>query len=1077
MTTQSFINVVIPFASALADDVDLAIDALRNPACGNRPAAAAERQLGCVQSLHFMSITVVRPICPAETGGSPPRKHRQDKHAHLLLELTADAGPAAVFGALANVFGNELASILGAAKIATGAGLAKVLLKHHVVISDGWSFWKRRRALGQVFSGSPGMSAWRIRRERELEKVLAGEVAALCGSPLSAREKLEFVRNKLWSDPQADWKWAFVPEPAPLLGAAPDASFAIFNPQIRKAAFSIIGKLLWPVYVPLGLYMLWRVIDLWAYDGVAAALAWLWPVLWTLFTVFAAIFYAATVRLRYLERTDTVEDTTPSLHHGKELLAVENFSEQNHLASVSRLKSGWLRALALRLAFLVVGTGRFVCAPGFLGKNGVIHFARWMRLPGTDQLLFWSNYDGTWESYVADFIADAPTGVTAIWSNCVGFPRTRVLFGGGAADRDRLVMWARRQQHPTRFWYSAYPGLTAARVRINAAVRQGFASAETFQDCQDWLSLFGSAPRPVGSLQVEQITTVAFGGLSRLRWSTCLGFALRRDDETANKDFIAAIRRHVSYGEALYEDPSAMVLGLSARGLSRLGLPQDAVETFPVAFKQGMWEPSRARLLKDTDRHAPEHWAWGGPASQVDVFLCVYAADQPRLRALVAEVLLAARRRRIRRRLKQPLTPVPRSAVLATEPFGFTDGVSQPIIRGAPGRHQRKEKDIHVVEAGEFIYGYPDNIGVIPPGPSVAASLDPRHLLPDAEANPFRTRPEFSSYEGQGRRDLGMNGTYLVVRQLEQDVGAFDQWFEKEAVKQLTEHVSVLGPESDVRVQFVGSTALTSLNAQSAHATGGARVLTRAQRPYLREALRAKMMGRWSDGASLVRQSQPAAPGKARQPDNEFLFGAEDPAGLGCPFGAHVRRANPRETRYPGSREEIASANRHRLLRVGRVYGEREPDPHPDANADADATGHERAPDTRLPLRRDRPRGLMFMCLNIDIERQFEFVQRTWILNPSIHGLQDEGDPILGHGAKRRFTIPTSSGPVCLGNLPEFTCVRGGGYFFVPGKTLLALLAAPVASPAGTPAAAVAPPDPEPDPGPGERAIELPELA
>ena len=83
--------------------------------------------------------------------------------------------------------------------------------------------------------------------------------------------------------------------------------------------------------------------------------------------------------------------------------------------------------------------GRFVGAPGFLGKNGVIHFARWMRLPGTTQLLFWSNYDGTWESYVADFIADAPTGVTAIWSNCRGFPRAKGLFGGGAQDRDRLA--------------------------------------------------------------------------------------------------------------------------------------------------------------------------------------------------------------------------------------------------------------------------------------------------------------------------------------------------------------------------------------------------------------------------------------------------------------------------------------------------------------------------------------------------------------------------------------------------------------------------------------------------------------
>ena len=196
----------------------------------------------------------------------------------------------------------------------------------------------------------------------------------------------------------------------------------------------------------------------------------------------------------------------------------ENYCAQNHLASVSRLKAGVLRRLTLRLAFFIVGLGRDFCAPGFLGRNGVIHFARWMRLPGTDQLLFWSNYDDTWESYVADFIAEAPTGVTAIWSNCVGFPRSRQLFGGGAADRDKLVRWARRQQHPTLFWYTAYPGLTTARIRLNAAIRQGIASALSNAVASVWLACFGSAPKPAPALHLPEIPTLAFGGLSRLRF-------------------------------------------------------------------------------------------------------------------------------------------------------------------------------------------------------------------------------------------------------------------------------------------------------------------------------------------------------------------------------------------------------------------------------------------------------------------------------------------------------------------------------------------------------------------------------
>lgn len=84
--------------------------------------------------------------------------------------------------------------------------------------------------------------------------------------------------------------------------------------------------------------------------------------------------------------------------------------------------------------------------------------------------------------------------------------------------------------------------------------------------------------------------------------------------------------------------------------------------------------------------------------------------------------------------------------------------------------------------------------------------------------------------------------------------------------------------------------------------------------------------------------------------ENSLGLGLEDPEGLRCPFGAHIRRANPRDSL--GSMEQVAISNRHRILRIGRQYSRRP----------------ERTP------------GLLFMCLNGDLERQFEFVQQTWIL-------------------------------------------------------------------------------------------------
>lgn len=82
------------------------------------------------------------------------------------------------------------------------------------------------------------------------------------------------------------------------------------------------------------------------------------------------------------------------------------------------------------------------------------------------------------------------------------------------------------------------------------------------------------------------------------------------------------------------------------------------------------------------------------------------------------------------------------------------------------------------------------------------------------------------------------------------------------------------------------------------------------------------------------------------------------------------------------------------------------------------------------------------MCLNANRERQFEFVQQTWVQNSAFHGLAGERDPLLGSREQgNEFTIPTRERPTTLRYLPEFVGVLGGGYFFVPGKSFLEFLA------------------------------------
>ena len=148
-----------------------------------------------------------------------------------------------------------------------------------------------------------------------------------------------------------------------------------------------------------------------------------------------------------------------------------------------------------------------------------------------------------------------------------------------------------------------------------------------------------------------------------------------------------------------------------------------------------------------------------------------------------------------------------------------------------------------------------------------------------------------------------------------------------------------------------------------------------------------------------------------------------DPEGLRCPFGAHIRRANPRDSLNPGSMEQVAISNRHRMLRIGRKY--------------------EHAKGAKP--------GLLFMCLNGDLERQFEFIQQTWIHGNVISlscpiTLSGEGDPLLGRGdgTDIGFTVPTRDGPVKLEATPRFITMRGGGYFFMAGKRLVTYLSRPV---------------------------------
>ena len=162
---------------------------------------------------------------------------------------------------------------------------------------------------------------------------------------------------------------------------------------------------------------------------------------------------------------------------------------QNQLTHVVDLKPGRFRLATLWLVLKAIDViARVYSVRGDLGGITTIHFARWVILrdprPGgaRHRLVFFSNYDGSWESYLGEFVDRAAYGLTAVWSNTLGFPLTEHLTGKGARDEESFKQWTREHQLPTQVWWSGAAGCTVQNIRddlwIHARLDRGMSDAE-----------------------------------------------------------------------------------------------------------------------------------------------------------------------------------------------------------------------------------------------------------------------------------------------------------------------------------------------------------------------------------------------------------------------------------------------------------------------------------------------------------------------------------------------------------------------------------------------------------------------
>lgn len=196
-------------------------------------------------------------------------------------------------------------------------------------------------------------------------------------------------------------------------------------------------------------------------------------------------------RLRVLEKSDPEFTPRPDPKWEASLAAIEDQGVTNQFTVIGALKPGLLRGFLTALVLFIIDlTARTIYTKGRLARVHTIHFARWVYLDHKTRMMFASNYDGSLEAYMDDFINKVGFGLNVVFSNGVGYPRTDWLLLKGAKDEQRFKHILRRHQLPTEVWYNAHAGLTAHDLARNAKIREGLEKTSLSEtEARDWVTL------------------------------------------------------------------------------------------------------------------------------------------------------------------------------------------------------------------------------------------------------------------------------------------------------------------------------------------------------------------------------------------------------------------------------------------------------------------------------------------------------------------------------------------------------------------------------------------------------------
>jgi hypothetical protein len=419
-------NFTIAVDPARLDELTRTLDAIRAD-----PDTNSLLQYNAFEGLHFASINLFPPDSDVDQypcSGPPVGERRRD--TYLVWEHNVDGSLKAFVEDLIRRFPNGVHAIVrccrGGPATDDREAMKKYLLDHVV-------------KPGAYHIGTPWRVVQRIRDEARLRDAIEDIADTIAGNGLTPVDPL-MARKKIQNGVRANPALAFALQPPPGV---------TFMDKIRP----------WlPVIAQLPMF--------------------LWNTLLT-------ILFLPYLRWRELRDCEWKGDVDPKLQ--QELGARENFFAQNHMANMSDIKPGLARRVSARAVLTLASMNARASTKGTLAGIPSIHFAHWALLDRGRRLLFCSNFDGSWENYLDDFIDKASVGLTGIWGGTIGFPHARWLFLDGAKNGARFKAIARNKQVPSSVFYSAYEKLTVQAIDNNSAIRRDLFTNLDADAARQWL--------------------------------------------------------------------------------------------------------------------------------------------------------------------------------------------------------------------------------------------------------------------------------------------------------------------------------------------------------------------------------------------------------------------------------------------------------------------------------------------------------------------------------------------------------------------------------------------------------------